>query len=104
VTRGVLENQLRRVVRLHRLQKAHPQPASHRPGDPRLQTMCGEQFHDDGVSQAHPETALQLQTANREIDDVHGLEPAAAVDQGNDTRGVTLIAPTQRSPLGMSGE
>jgi hypothetical protein len=61
--------------------------------------MPGEQLHSDIVSRSNPEAALHLQTAQREVDDPHCLEPTMAVDQCRKTDRMAIIAPPNRRAL-----
>ena len=83
----------RRVFRQKGLHKPDPNSVAYRPTDLGAETMSREQLHGDRVGHPYPEATLQLQAAEREVDDPHCLESTMAVYEGSNTGLMTLMAP-----------
>ena len=81
------------------LQKSDPKATTHRPGDFRGYALPGEKLHCDLVSHASSKAALQLQAAQREINNPYCLEATVAVNQDRNPGRMALVAPTNRRSL-----
>jgi hypothetical protein len=63
--------------------------------------MSRKQLHGDFVGHPHAEATLQLQAAEREVNDPHSLKTTMAVDERRNTGRIALVAPPDRQ-LGIS--